>query len=267
MPSPDTALSRNRRIVGATIAGVARGLVQRREQFRYEFVREAWIAAKRFGAADVHNIQFADIPSLWAAKVLGFIDDPQRSVIAALAAELKYETLFEIGTSLGRTTWTVAHHNPGMRIFTLDMPLEQQPDQTTFAIGADDRNYFRPAHACGEAFRGTPEEAAITQLWGDSATFDYTPYRGTIDLVYVDGAHTYEYVESDTRAAFSLVRPGGMIVWDDYSTSPGVYQYLSQNAAGFDWPVYHLLGTRMAIASKQPFVQRRSQRWPFSQDG
>jgi predicted O-methyltransferase YrrM len=262
--SRGSALGRNRRIVGATVLGVTRGLLRRREQFRYQFVRETWTAAKRFAAEGIETIELADIPALWPAVVTGYVDDPQRCLIAALAAELRCEMFFEIGTSLGRTTWTVAHHNPGMQIFTLDMPLELAPAATAFTIGDDDRAYFRPADACGEAFRDTAEAAQITQLWGDSATFDYAPWAGTSDLVYVDGAHTYEYVASDTRAALGLLKPSGTIIWDDYATSPGVYEYLTANAQSFDGQVYHLLGTRMAILSGQSFVQRHAQHFPFT---
>lgn len=264
MSSPrSSALDRNRALIASTAAGVLGGAIRRRRAFRYQFVRELWTAAKRFAAADITAIELADIPALWPAVVSGYIDDPQRAIIAALVAELGARTFFEIGTSLGRTTWTVAHHNPGLSVLTLDMPLDDSDGTTAFAIGADDRAYFRPADACGEAFRDTPEAAAITQLWGDSARFDFSPFAGRIDVVYVDGAHTYDYVAADTRAALEMLAPGGMIIWDDYATSPGVYEYLTRHAADFDRPLYHVLGTRMAFYSRRELVAPRDRRYPF----
>ena len=56
---------------------------------------------------------------------------------------------------------------------------------------------------------------SVQQHFGDSATFDFSPFEGSCDLVFVDGAHTADYVEIDTRTALRLVRPGGTIVWDD----------------------------------------------------
>jgi len=38
-------------------------------------------------------------------------------------------------------------------------------------------------------------------LFGDSASFDYSPYHGRVDLFFIDGAHSYEYVRSDTLNA------------------------------------------------------------------
>ena len=71
----------------------------------------------------------------------------------------------------------------------------------------------------GARFVGTPYAARITQLYGDSATFDYTPYEGAMDFVFVDGSHSYEYVKSDTRTALKLLKPvGGVILWHDYGS-------------------------------------------------
>jgi len=42
----------------------------------------------------------------------------------------------------------------------------------------------------GTRYRGTVWEHKIQQLYGDSAAFDYTPYQGKIDFVFVDGSHT-----------------------------------------------------------------------------
>jgi hypothetical protein len=35
----------------------------------------------------------------------------------------------------------------------------------------------------------------------------------------VDGAHSYEYVTSDTRNALACVRAGGVIAWHDFGRS------------------------------------------------
>ena len=75
-------------------------------------------------------------------------------------------------------------------------------------------------------------------------------------MVYIDGAHTCEYVRSDTAAALAMLSPTGTIVWDDYSTGPGVYEALLELAPTFDRPVYHLLESRMAFYSRRDFVQR-----------
>jgi predicted O-methyltransferase YrrM len=253
---PTSTFSRNRRIILATARGLARGLVRRPSEFRRHVIRDTWTIAKRFGASGIQNIEFRDIPFLYGARVEGYVDDHQRAIIAALVSELGARTFFEIGTSLGRQAWTVAHHAPGVQLWTLDVPPSDAAENTALELGPDDRTYFRPVDRCGEAFRGTDESERITQLWGDSATFDYSPYAGQMDFVYVDGAHSYEYVRSDTGRALEMLSPQGTIVWDDYVTSPGVYEYLGELAPTLDGPIYHLIGTRMAFYSRQRFVKR-----------
>lgn len=261
---PSSTFSRNRRILASTARGVASGLLRRPAEFRQHLVRDAWTIAKRFGASGVENIEFRDVPFLYDTRVEGYIDDHQRAIVAALVEGLGARTFFEIGTSLGRTAWTVAHHNPNVQIWTLDVPPTEGADQTALELGADDRTYFRPVDRCGEAFHGTGEAERITQLWGDSATFDYSPYAGKMDFVYVDGAHSYEYVRSDSQRALEMLSPWGAIAWDDYVTGPGVYEYLGELAPSLDWPIYHLFGTRMAIYSRQKFVSRQApDRFPF----
>ena len=245
------SLARNRRLLASTAAGLARGLRERPDEFRHHVARDAWTVAKRFAAPGVVNIEKREVPCFVSEVVTGHIDDHQRMLLAALARATGARAFFEIGTNRGRTTWTVAVNNPEMELFTLDVG-----ETPSGALGSDDERFLVPAEACGEAFRGTPEAARITQLLGDSATFDFAPYAGRIDLVYVDGAHTYEYVRSDTAAALAMLSPGGTIVWDDYGSNPGVYAWLNELAPTLDRPIFHVFGTRMAFYARQDVVQR-----------
>lgn len=50
-----------------------------------------------------------------------------------------------------------------------------------------------------------------------------------VDLVYVDASHEYEDVARDLRAYWPLVRPGGVLVGDDYAAEwPGVMQAVDE---------------------------------------
>jgi predicted O-methyltransferase YrrM len=212
--------------------------------------------AKRFAAGDaVTNIELREIPCTRDAIVEGYLDDAQRLVLAALTRDLRCRTFFEFGTNRGRATWTVARNNPELALWTLDLPPEASLAETAFHLAPGDEPLVRDS-SCGEAFGGTPEAERITQLLGDSATFDFDPYAERIDLVYIDGAHTYEYVRSDTLNALRMLSPTGTIVWDDYATAPGIYEYVIELAPSLERPVFHVLGTRMAVYSRQSFVER-----------
>lgn len=120
------------------------------------------------------------------------------SVIGGLIRRLRPKRLLEIGTLDGRTTLNMAANAPpDARIYTLDLP----------------------GLSSGSYFAGTPEAAKITQLRGDSATFDWSPFDGTVDFVFIDADHTYPFVISDSRRTVKLLREGrGTIVWHDYGT-------------------------------------------------
>src|SRR5262249_30840444 len=102
----------------------------------------------------------------------------------------------------------------------------------------------------------TPYAEKIRQLRGRSETFDFGPYRGSIDLVLIDADHRYEAVRRDTATALELLRPGGVIVWDDYRWEPchsecaGVTRWLNE------FPRTHrchqLAGTRLAVYRRGP---------------
>ena len=64
--------------------------------------------------------------------------------------------------------------------------------------------------------------------------------------MYVDGAHSAEYVENDTAIAFEIANNRGAVVWDDYSrhVSP-VADYLNH----LDAPnLYRIQGTRLVVS-------------------
>ena len=94
----------------------------------------------------------------------------------------------------------------------------------------------------------------IERLLGDSATFDYSPYEGSIDLVYIDGSHSYSYVKNDTEAAMGMLSPRGTIIWDDFPGYAGVYAYLDEFAAGMSTTLLHVRGTRLVIYSRQSLL-------------
>jgi predicted O-methyltransferase YrrM len=135
--------------------------------------------------------------------------------VCAIARHRRARRVFEFGTYLGRTTYHLALGEHVERVYTLDLdPAGPYPKGLKIgrAIKAvherDLQGYF---------YRGTAAAERIVQLHGDSRTFDYTPYAGQMDLVFVDGGHTYEMVANDTQHALSLVKPGGIVIWHDFA--------------------------------------------------
>lgn len=129
--------------------------------------------------------------------------------------------VFEIGTFHGGTTLQMAA-NCNAQIYTLDLP----PDAVKPVWNPTLDVYPEQP---GARFRNTPYASRITQLWGDSRTFDYRPYHGQCDLVFVDACHHYEFVKQDSANALRLVSPTGWIIWHDYAPEvAGVVQALEE---------------------------------------
>jgi len=135
--------------------------------------------------------------------------------------------LFEFGTFDGRTTLNLAGNLPEAEVYTLDLP-KQLLNSTQLPLPTEDVKYA-DKELSGDRYRGTAPAARIVQLYGDSAAFDFSPFYDTLDFVFVDAAHTYDYVLNDSRQALKLLRRGrGIIAWHDYQRSPGVTQALNE---------------------------------------
>lgn len=135
----------------------------------------------------------------------------EQALMTQIVRSEKLQTIFEIGTFDGSTTrlFAAAVAPQEGHVYTLDLPPED------YHLTYPPEGYDGGTRV-GERFSGTEEASRITQLLGDSLTFDFSPWEGKIDLVFVDGAHDYPHGLADSRNALRLVRPGGWIFWDDF---------------------------------------------------
>jgi predicted O-methyltransferase YrrM len=159
--------------------------------------------------------------------------------IAAISQWLQPKRVFEIGTYRGATALAIAMNSPDdAAIFTLDLPLRTKDDG-----GLDDE--------IGSAYRGAGAARKITQLYGDSTTFDFRLYENSIDLVLIDGNHDERFVSIDTANALQMLTPSGVIIWDDYlwdrkyPECAGVTRCLDKLSDEFD--IANIEGTRLAV--------------------
>jgi predicted O-methyltransferase YrrM len=158
----------------------------------------------------------------------GNITLAELTLICGYVAELSPARIFEIGTFDGRTTVNLAANAPeDAVVYTLDLPDELIGDET---IPATERAEHRSKRGCvlGERFRASTMQSRVTQLSGDSRTFDFSPYFGNIDLFFVDGSHTKDATIADSLHAVECVRQGGLVLWHDYGAWPGTTAALEE---------------------------------------
>ena len=195
------------------------------------------------------------LPGLFEPRLLeidpaeGNVTTLELAVLAESVRRSKPSVLFEIGTFDGRTTLNLAANTPTTaRIHTLDL-LASQITATRYGLDRGESQFVKK-EASGRRFAGTPFAPKIIQHFGDSATFDFLPFRGGIDWFFIDGSHAYDYVRSDTALALASIRDrGGIIFWHDYQPDwPGVIRALNElqrsehRLAG----LVHLEGTTLA---------------------
>lgn len=171
------------------------------------------------------------------------LDPTERFCLGGLAQIKKPRTIFEIGTYDGTATLILARTVPDATIYTLDLPSEL----VELAIWDAERR-LPLANGPGEKFQGTPEAARITQLQGNSLDFDFDRFKGSIDLVLVDGNHQFDFVVSDSANALKMLAPDGMIIWDDYAPEhPGVVRAVDGLASEHHLAVKHLVPTDLVV--------------------
>jgi hypothetical protein len=223
-----------RHIAFDVVAGVIRNALAGHGDERIPLLRQLWLELKRFGASNVRNIPLSRIRAIHDVHVEGPIDQPAALVISALATLLECETVFAFGPARD-TSAVLAHNLPEAKIYAL-VP----PDVEPLAAA---RSHPRPA------------AGNITRLTGWAETFDLSPYSGTSDLVIIDAGEASGDIREETDAAFSLLSELGTIVWDNYTHSAAAYAYLNALAPALDRPVFHLLGTTLALYSRWDIVR------------
>jgi hypothetical protein len=190
-----------------------------------------YVINKRFGYTEKWMLPEVIIPEAKLAEIVAEnvpikICEPVRAtgnitllelvVIINLVKLHNPSKLFEIGTFDGRTTLNMAcNSSEEAKVYTLDLPKDRV-DSAGLPIELREKEFIEKEKS-GTRYIGTDYEAKIVQLYGDSATFDFSPFFNTIDFIFIDGAHSHEYVLNDSKAALKLLRDGkGVILWHDY---------------------------------------------------
>ncbi len=168
------------------------------------------------------------------------------AALAALARLVTAKKIFEFGTYKGVSTTQLALNvAKGGTVFTLDLP----EDHPAYSLPIPKPEEQQIAAEGGKGIL-IPRDLLdrITFLSSDSATFDESPYFGTMDMVFVDGAHSYDYVKNDTEKGFRMLRDGGVLAWHDCTPSHrDVVKYIRENHC----TAIRVAGTALAYIFKQ----------------
>jgi hypothetical protein len=173
----------------------------------------------------------------------GNVSFSELALLAAMVKSTKPRTIFEFGTHDGNTTLQLALNAPeDALVYTLDLPPANP--STRLRLDSGERLLIGSVRV-GDRFVGTNAEKKIQQILMDSAVYDYSPLKGKIDLIFIDGSHSYEYIENDSQRALELLAPHGIIIWHDYMVWNDVTTYLNQLTTRL--PLIHIRGTSLVM--------------------
>ncbi len=129
-------------------------------------------------------------------------------------------TVAEIGVWKGDHARTLQNQLDIDHLYLID----SYEDYNGYADLNEPRSSHRLKHAKREARARLAEYDNIT--WIERRSENASDHLSeSLDYVYVDGNHAYEYVLNDIQTYYSLLRPGGVLAGHDFSGEwPGVVE-------------------------------------------
>jgi predicted O-methyltransferase YrrM len=179
-------------------------------------------------------------------------------VLGAMVQHLQPKLIVEFGTFRGGSTLVMAsNQSDDSHLITIDLePTARKTHEHGAGVGLSEFDV-------GCLFRPTRYAARIEQRFANSVQFDDRSLIGAADFVLVDADHTYEFAKRDTAKALQFLKPGGTIVWHDYTWLPensecaGVTKAVNEFYQEYQH-CSRIRGTRFAVHQDQRLAARRA---------
>jgi len=150
-------------------------------------------------------------------KVVGMTSDQEAWIISSLSKISK--NIFEFGTCSGKTTYLMGlNSNVDTKITSItlsknnvsDVSKKKEDNDVSF------RNIINESIYSKFLFSGEEVENKIKVIFQNSLEFNHQEYIGKMDLIFIDGGHTYSVVKNDSEKSFDMLSKNGIILWHDY---------------------------------------------------
>jgi predicted O-methyltransferase YrrM len=148
------------------------------------------------------------------SAIEGWLTDKEGLFLAAIS---KNKVVLEIGSYKGKSTNFIAP--VARKIFCVDLFMAD----TSGLITQHDE------HKTLNAFiENTKKFNNVFPLIGNSAEVAEIIGNSLVDVLFIDGDHTYEGVSADYNNYVYKVKPSGCIVFHDYTHSPHVKRFVDE---------------------------------------
>jgi len=158
-----------------------------------------------------------------------------------LLAELGFKEGAEIGVALGEFSETLLKGIPGLKLYSID-PWAPYPLLNNFRKQKDqDRAYSETVK------RLSPYNCKIIKKYSMDATRDFPD--NSLDFVFIDGDHRFEFVTNDIAEWSRKVRLGGVISGHDFGRSKRSHLYHHVEDVVRAWTFSHKINPWFVLKS------------------
>ncbi len=150
-------------------------------------------------------------------NIVGMTSDYEAWIISTLSKFSK--NIFEFGTCSGKTTYLMSL-NSSEDTKIISITLNPNEINNVKKINQDNNSSYK--NIKHESiydkflFSGTPQEKKIKVIFINSMDFDHLKFKEKMDLIFIDGGHTYSVVKNDSEKSFEMLKSNGIILWHDY---------------------------------------------------
>ena len=183
-------------------------------------------------------------------NILGMTSDYEAWIISSFSKISK--KIFEFGTCSGKTTYLMAlNSSEDSSIVSITL----NPDDLNNVKKKDTDNKVPFRNIIQESvykkflFSGKKVEQKIKIIFQNSLDLEHNKYKNEMDLIFIDGGHTYSVVKSDSEKSFKMINPRGIILWHDYvpgkKSAGDVVKYI--NEISKQKKIYKIKNTSLCI--------------------
>ena len=185
---------------------------------------------------------------------IGSISVFEATMLVSLLKVINAKTVFEFGTYLGYTS-RLFLNNSYAKVFTIDFGLDyvskNTKDSDILINDIANDNYLSINQMNKGAYYlsdlNDKNKNRIELIFSDSTKYNFENLYNKIDFIFIDGGHTKEIINSDTKNAFRMLSDNGIIVWHDFNSKihSDVSEYLSVKSK--EIKIYHIENTMLAF--------------------
>lgn len=185
------------------------------------------------------------------------IPNTNRKVLAELFAELGFKVGVEVGVERGLYTEVLCKANPDAKIYAVD-PWEAYTGYRDYVSQEKVSTFYLDAQE-----RLAKYNCEIIKKYSMDAVRDFE--NGSLDFVYIDGNHQFEFVAQDIGFWTRKVRKGGIVAGHDFirrkaPTATHVVEALQGYTYAYDIQPWFLLGRQAKVEGE---LRDDSRSWFF----